>query len=166
MKVGFIAEWFGRQSLKKVFTEIEGALAVKYDIVSRPLEHFYSSPRKQQELNEHFLRRCDVTVGQLDDKILRVRERIGGRPPLIGFLLGTMSSGGFGLIRTVGHLTSADVLIVNCAGDLEIARKFFTNAQLHYLPFPFEESVFFPADEFTWHRARLSSHTAAPAGSI
>lgn len=147
MKVGFIAESFGMESLKHVFGGLERTLAERNEVVYRPLEYYYASPTRQGDLCEDFLKSCDVLVGRIDEDILKLRERFGGHPPLVGFLMGTMSRGAIELAPLTGHLKSTDVLVGNCTGDLEIVRKFFSNAQMRKLPFAVDESVFYPADE-------------------
>jgi glycosyltransferase involved in cell wall biosynthesis len=147
MKVGFIAESFGMESLKHVFGGLERTLAERNEVVYRPLEYYYASPTRQGDLCEDFLKSCDVLVGRIDEDILKLRERLGGHPPLIGFLMGTMSRGAIELAPLTGHLKSTDVLVGNCTGDLEIVRKFFSNAQMRKMPFAVDESLFYPADE-------------------
>lgn len=148
MKIGLIAESFGMESLKHVFQGLERTLAQHHEVVYRPLEYFYTSARKQGNLCEDFLNSCDIVVGRIDEEILRSREHLDRQPPLVGFLMGTMSRGAAELAALTSHLKSTDVLVGNCTGDLEITRKFFSNAQTRKLPFSVDESVFYPADEY------------------
>lgn len=148
MNVGFVAaEDIGMQSLKYVFEGIGESLAKRHNVTHRPLEFFYSSPRRQEELNEQFLLNSEVMVGKLDEGILRSRERLDRQPPLIGLLLGVMSRGGGELPKVFRYLKSTDVLVGNCSGDVEIAARFFNNGQTRILPFTFDESTFHPIDE-------------------
>jgi glycosyltransferase involved in cell wall biosynthesis len=147
MKIGLIAESFGMESLKHVFQGLERSLAQHHEVVYRPLEYHYTSAHNQENLCEDFLNSCDIVVGRIDEEILKSREHLDRQPPLVGFLMGTMSRGGAELAALTSHLKSTDVLVGNCTGDLEITRKFFTNAQLRKLPFSVDESVFYPADE-------------------
>lgn len=147
MKIGLVADSFGMESLKHVFQGLERTLAQRHEVVYRPLEYFYTSARQQGNLCEDFLNSCDIVVGRIDEEILRSRERLDRQPPIVGFLMGTMSRGATELAPLTAHLKSTDVLVGNCTGDLEITRKFFSNAQMRKLPFAVDESVFYPADE-------------------
>ncbi|HKR11864.1 MAG TPA: glycosyltransferase family 4 protein [Pyrinomonadaceae bacterium] len=147
MKVGLIAESFGMESLKHVFQGLEQSLSQHHEVVYCPLEYYYTSPRRQSDLREEFLNNCDVVVGRIDEEILKSREHLGGRPPLVGFLMGTMSRGAAELATLKSHLRTTDVLVGNCTSDLEITRKFFANAQTRKLPFAVDGSVFYPADD-------------------
>lgn len=147
MKIGLIAESYGMESLKHVFQGLEQSLAQHHEVVYCPLEYYYTSARKQSNLREEFLSRCDVVVGRIDEEILKSRERLGGHPPMVGFLMGTMSRGAAEFATLTSHLRTSDVLVGNCTGDLEITRKFFNNAQTRKLPFAVDGSVFYPADE-------------------
>jgi hypothetical protein len=148
MKVGFIGESTGMmQSIEYVFQGIEHALAEKHEIIYRPLDIFYEAPHSREEMYENFLRSCDVLIGRIDGEVLQVRDRMGEQPPFIAMLLGTMSRGASDLAGVAGYLKSTDVLVGNCAGDVEIARKFFRNAQTRILPFVYDESTFYPSNE-------------------
>jgi glycosyltransferase involved in cell wall biosynthesis len=147
MNVGLIAEGLGMQSLKYVFEGIEQSLSKRHRVIHRPMEFFYSSPRRQEELHEEFLLNSDVIIGRIDEGVLRSRERLDRQPPLIGFLLGAISRGGGELSRLYRYLKSTDVLVGNCTGDVEITSKFFKNVQARNLPFAFDESTFQPVDE-------------------
>jgi len=148
MRVGLIAEGLGMVSLKYVFQAVEEGLSAKgHKVIHRPMEFFYASPRRRDELHEEFLRNSDLLIGRIDEAVLRVRERAVRQPPLIGYMLGTMSRGASDLARLYRFLKSTDVFVGNCTGDVEIARNFFSNAQVRLLPFSFDETTFYPADE-------------------
>jgi len=148
MNVGVIAEGVGIESMKYIFEGISQSLAKRHKVSHRPLEFFYCSPRRQEELNEQFVSDSDILVGLLDEGVLRTREHLDRRPPLLAFLCGAMSRGAGGnLPRVHRYLKSTDVLVGNCKGDVEIARKFFKNGQVRNLPFSFDESTFHPVGE-------------------
>lgn len=147
MRVGIIPDEFGILSVKSVFHELEQTLAKKHEIVRRSPEYFSASTSKQRTLCEDFLRKSDVTIGRIDDGILQVREELDHRPPLIGFLMGEMTRGAGDMFKWVPFLKTTDVLVGNCTGDVEITRKFLTNANIRKLPFSFDESTFQPIDE-------------------
>jgi glycosyltransferase involved in cell wall biosynthesis len=147
MKVGLIAHGFGMQSLRYVFQGIAQTLEERHEIVDFPYENYHVSPRKQEESYEELLLSCDVIIGRIDENVLRARSRISRQPPLIAFLLGTVSRGGSDLSVVARHLKTTDVLVGNCIADIEIVRKFFSNAQTRNLPFAFDESIFYPSGE-------------------
>lgn len=148
MNVGVVAEGVGIDSMKYHFEGINQSLAKRHNVTHRSMEIFYCSPRRQEELHEEFVSNSDILVGILDEGILRSRERLEHRPPLVGFLCGAMSRGAGGdLPRVHRFLKSTDLLVGNCDGDVEIARKFFRNGQVRNLPFSFDESTFQPMEE-------------------
>lgn len=148
MNVGVVAEGLGLESLKYIFEGIDRSLAKRHNVTHRPLEFFFSSPRRQEELHEQFISNSDILVGNLDEGVLRTRERLGRQPPLVGFFHGAMSRGAGGeLPRVHRYLKSTDFFVGNCSGDVEIAKKFFKNIQVRKLPFSFDESTFHPVEE-------------------
>jgi len=147
MRVGIIAEEFAMVSVASVFQELERTLAQRHEIVRRPLEYFYVSGRKQEAVCKDFLQQCDVAIGRLDEKVLRAREEMDHQPPIIGFLMGSMSRGAAEMALWSRYLKSGDILVGNCDGDVEITEKFFTNARIRKLPFAFDEANFYPVDE-------------------
>jgi glycosyltransferase involved in cell wall biosynthesis len=147
MRVGIIPDEFGILSVRSVFQELEQTLAKKHEIVRRSPEYFSVPASKQRTLCEDFLRKSDITIGRIDDGILQVREELDHRPPLIGFLMGEMTRGAGDMFKWVPYLKSTDVLVGNCTGDVEITKKFLSNAQIRKLPFSFNESTFQPIDE-------------------
>ena len=147
MKVGIIPDETSMVSVKSVFQILDQTLAERHEVVRRPPEYFYVSSDRQKELCEEFLLKCDIAIGRIDEKVLLARGQIQQQPPLIGFLMGEMSRGAAGMANWVRDLKSTDILVGNCTGDIEITRKFFTNAQIRMLPFAFDESTFYPIDE-------------------
>ena len=148
MNVGLVApKDIDTQSLKYVWEGIDQSLVKRHKVYHRPLEVFYSSPRKQEELNAQFLRNSDVMVGKFDEGLLRARERSDRQPPLMGLLLGAMSRGGPEFPPIYRYLKSTDVLVGNCSGDVEIAARVFKNCQARILPFVFDESTFHPVQK-------------------
>lgn len=147
MNVGLIAEGLGMQSLKYVFEGIEQSLVKQHKVHHRPMEFFYASPSRREELLEEFLSISDVVVGRIDEGVLQTRERLDHKPPLLGFLLGAISRGGGELSRLYRYLKSTDVFVGNCSGDVEIVTKFFKSCQARNLPFAFDESTFIAPEE-------------------
>ena len=147
MRIGIVPDEINMVSVKSVFQVLEQTLAPHHDIVHRPLEYFYASTDKQNALCEEFVRNCDLLAGRIDEKILATREQLERRPPLIGFLMGTMSRGAAEMSNWARYLRSTDIIVGNCDGDVGITSKFFTNATIRKLPFSIDESTFCPIDE-------------------
>jgi glycosyltransferase involved in cell wall biosynthesis len=147
MRVGVIAEDFALVSVTSVFQELERTLAQRHEIVRRPLEYYYVLGRKQDALCQDFLRSCDLVIGRIDDRVLRARDEIDPQPPVVGFLMGSMSRGAAEMSLWSRYLKPSDILVGNCDGDVRITEKFFRNARIRKLPFAFDESTFYPVDE-------------------
>src|SRR5262249_33854666 len=147
MKIGLITEVVGWNSMRYMYGGLTQALARHHEVIYRPFEYFYASRQRQEELLQDFLLSCDLLIGRADSKVLETRGHIGKDLPLICFLVGTMSRGAMDIAPVTRYLKSTDILVGNCTGDIEILRKFFTGAQIRNLPFAFDESAFYPADE-------------------
>jgi len=147
MRIGIVPDEINMVSVRSVFQVLEHTLARHHEIVRRPLEYFYASTSKQNALNEEFVGSCDLIAGRIDEKILTARDQIDRHPPLLGFLMGTMSRGAAEMSTWARFLRTTDIIVGNCDGDVGITSKFFTNAQIRKLPFSIDESTFSPIDE-------------------
>ena len=147
MNVGVVAEPIDMQSLKYIFNGLHESLTKRHKVNHRTMEFFYSSPNKQAELHDEFVRNSEILVGRIDERVFRARERLEWQPPIVCLLQGAISRGGGELPWVHRYLKSTDVLVGNCSGDIEIAAKFFENGQIRKLPFAFDESTFFAVDE-------------------
>jgi glycosyltransferase involved in cell wall biosynthesis len=147
MRIGIVPDEINMVSVKSVFQVLEQTLARHHEIIHRPLEYFYASSSKQNAMCEEFVRNCDLLAGRIDEKILAAREQLERRPPLLGFLMGTMSRGAAEMSAWARYLRSTDIIVGNCDGDVGITSKFFTNATVRKLPFSIDESTFFPIAE-------------------
>ena len=143
MKIGLIPQFYGADSLKYVWASIERALSDKHEVIYRPLEYFNALKSRQPEILKDLFGRCDVLMGHIEKEVLECRETIDKPLPLIGILFGTMSRGGPDLVDATQYLKTTDMLVGNCTADLEIARKFFNNAEMRFLPFVYDESNFY-----------------------
>lgn len=143
MKVGLIPQFYGADSLKYVWSSIETALSDKHEVIYRPLEYFNAVKNRQPEILKDLFNRCDILMGHIEKEVLECRETVCKPLPLIGILFGTMSRGGPDLVDAIQHLRTTDLLVGNCTSDLEIARRFFNNAEMRLLPFVYDESKFY-----------------------
>src|SRR5689334_12276927 len=147
MNVGVIAEPIDMQSLKYIFDGLDQGLTKRHKVIHRTMEFLYSSPHRQAELHDEFVRSAEILVGRIDERVFQARERLEWQPPIVCLLQGAISRGGGELPWVHRYLKSTDVLVGNCSGDVEIAAKFFENGQIRKLPFAFDESTFFAVDE-------------------
>jgi hypothetical protein len=71
--------------------------------------------------------------------------------------MGALVRGAHALGRAAHHLRASDILVVNCAAEVEIAERFFENARVALVPFAIDGGTFFPlpAEERAAVRARL-----------
>ncbi|HEX8321105.1 glycosyltransferase family 4 protein [Longimicrobium sp.] len=155
MKVGL--NWFTQFSLDSIRTvskNLFDALSERHELVFLPHEYPYVGDDERRLMLERFLDSCDVVAGALNSSMLAVRQRMGGTVPFVPFLLGTLPRGGWAIRGELPYLNTNDVLLANCAADLELARKFFHNALVRVVPFPVDARVFFPLDDAARAEAR------------
>ena len=142
------------ESLRYVIRSLKDAASSRHELVFLPQTYICASPEEEQAMNEELVRSCDVIVGSASVSVPETRHRIGSDVPIVSLTLGVLSRGGFGVDVQVPYLTSNDVLVVNCTSDRELARKFFTNAQVRLLPFAIDGAQFYPLDEAERRTAR------------
>ncbi|HEU4562011.1 MAG TPA: glycosyltransferase [Longimicrobium sp.] len=135
------------ESLKHVQKSMTDAITARHELVLMPAAYNYASGDDLQRLVREFVESCDVIVGSPMGLFPAVRQQIGSRVPLVGYLLGTLQRGGWGLDVHVPNLNTNDVFVANCTADLELAHKYFDNAQARLLPFAVDDRVFYPVDE-------------------
>lgn len=147
MKIGMINDSIMLASLEYLYSSVERALGGEHEIVYRPPEYWHSYGGRRDELNDEMIRNSDVLLGWIDDALLEARGRVGKHVPYIWFGLGNMTRG-FSKLRTnAPFFKTTDVLVCNCTGDVEVARKFLSNAPMRVLPISYDESSFYPSDE-------------------
>jgi glycosyltransferase involved in cell wall biosynthesis len=143
-------------SLRHVIRNTEAVLSARYEVVRRPDHYWNSSPSERRQLNEIFCQDCEVLLGPFDPLLIEHRATLNKPVPYICLLFGAPCRG-FSELRTHWHhLTTSDILVGNCVGDLALTNKFFQAADVVLLPFPFDNSVFFPQDSESRIRDKLS----------
>lgn len=156
MKIGMLSNLPMLESLKYFFRGIDTVLGGRHETFYRPPEYMHSSKDRQAEMTRDLIRNCDVVLGPTDEMFLETRDSVSKNTPYIWFPFGSVPRGLPDLVNYWQHFKTTDLLVVNCAADLKIMRKFFDNAQLRLLPFVFDESVFYPLDETTRQAMRAS----------
>lgn len=152
-------------SLRYVAKSMTDAITARHELVFLPPEYNYASGETLVRMTEDYLRSIDVLVGCPSGMLPEVRQRMGSSVPFVGFLLGVLSRSGWDLEDQVPFLTSNDVFVANCTADLELAGRYFSNAQARLLPFAVDESVFYPVDEAE-RRAIRERHGFRPVDRI
>ncbi|MFY9622115.1 MAG: glycosyltransferase family 4 protein [Pyrinomonadaceae bacterium] len=89
----------------------------------------------------------DVVLGTMDEMFLETRERVGKHTPYIWFPFGSVTRGFPDLRNRLQYFKSTDIIVCHCEAEMEITQKFFTNAQLRYVPFVYDDSIFYPLAE-------------------
>jgi glycosyltransferase involved in cell wall biosynthesis len=147
MKIGFIHYVYNNDSLKYFWgSSFDMALGNRHEVIHLPREFYNASKSGRWEVLQDLCNKCDVLMGEFYPDALECREKIGKPIPIIGNLSGLMSRGG-GYIRNIAqYLKTTDIIIGNCAGDLGITKKFFSNAEMRILPFSFDEATFYPIE--------------------
>jgi glycosyltransferase involved in cell wall biosynthesis len=146
---------FPLDSIQYVARSLMEAVSTRHEVVFLPPEYVYRSDEDARRMSEEFVRNCDVLVGLPSEPVLAARQRIGSSVPFVCFLLGMLPRGGWALRGAIRHLTTRDVLLANSTADVELAHKFFCNAQVRLVPFAFDERVFYPLDAAERSAARV-----------
>jgi glycosyltransferase involved in cell wall biosynthesis len=149
MKIGVVT-YFRHDalaSLAHVRSMTAAVLQDRHELVPYPVDYAFASLERQQQLLHEWLVRCDAVVGPIDDRILQVRHATGCGTPYVGLLLGHLSRGAIPLATAYRYLRASDVLVGNCTADLALADLFLANAAVERVPFGFDASKFYPADQ-------------------
>jgi glycosyltransferase involved in cell wall biosynthesis len=147
VKIGMINDSIMLASLEHLYSSIERALGKQHEIVYRPPEFWHSYGSRREGMNDDMIRNCDILIGWIDDALLEARQRVGKHVPYIWFGLGNMTRGFYKLKANAQYFKTTDMLVCNCTGDVEVARKFLSNAPMRILPISYDESNFYPSDE-------------------
>ncbi len=149
MKIGIVTYFRhdAMASLAYVRSTTAAVLEANHELQPYSTEFPLASGPRRRQLLEEWLLSCDAIVGPIDELLLKVREEAGCRTPYICLLLGHLSRGAMPLATAHRYLRTSDVLIGNCTADLALADLFFQNATVDCVPFGFDASKYYPADE-------------------
>ena len=64
------------QSLKYIFDGLDQSLTKRHKVNRRTMEFLFSSPDRQAELHDEFVRNADILVGRIDERVFQARERL------------------------------------------------------------------------------------------
>jgi glycosyltransferase involved in cell wall biosynthesis len=158
VKIGIVNNaWHGTDaSLMHVAYTTAAALAHGHDLQPHPAEYPFARPARQWELLKAWMAGCDAIVGSVESRLFQAREELDRKPPYICLLMGTLSRGGAWLISAHPYLRTSDLLIGNCQSDMALAKNFFANATVRCVPFAYDESLYYPADEGAQSALRAS----------
>jgi glycosyltransferase involved in cell wall biosynthesis len=136
-------------SVRSIFRSFYNAVAARHDVVFLPPEYGYVPAAEQERIAEEFVQSCDVIAGWPHPATAAARRRVGKDVPLIRFFLGEIAYGAWYMKSFMDDLNTNDVFLVNCASDLVLAEKLFTNLPVAMVPLPFDPGALTPlgADE-------------------
>ncbi|HEX8283188.1 MAG TPA: glycosyltransferase family 4 protein [Pyrinomonadaceae bacterium] len=154
MKIGMVNNSHMLTSLQYLFDGIEQVLGERHETVYRPPQYLHSPKSRREEMTKDLILNCDVALGWMDDTLLETRERVGKHLPYVWFPLGGMTRGFAELKTNARHLKTTDLIVCHCSAEVEIVRRFTSNAQVRLLPFVFDESTFYPLDEAARQQAK------------
>ena len=148
MKIGLARheDTEGWDSLRYVHRTLEQALKDRHEIVYFTPKYRLYSKEKRLDLAREFVSKCDLIFNRENIEVYEARMEVGKHIPIIHYLLGDMARGAPVLARVGKYLTNTDILVSSCTADVEIVRKFFSNAQIRLLPFAIEHEQFYPLD--------------------
>src|SRR5262245_38154291 len=146
MKIGLTLSDVGG-SLVHVYKSTIETLEQEHELIYCPPASWLLSEAQQKAALRDILVSCDVLLGRPEfDLVLEVRQNIDKQIPYVCLMDGVLPRGNTWM-KNYHLFRTTDVLLVNCAGDLEIANNFFENAQVRLLPYLFRESDFYPLSE-------------------
>ncbi len=155
MKIGMINDLPMLESLNYLFSDLEIVLR-EHETFSRPPEYLHASKIRRQEMTKELILKADVVLGTMDEMFLETRERLGKHIPYIWFPFGSVTRGFPDLRSSIKYFKSTDVIVCHCEAEIEITRTFFTNAQLRYVPFVYDDSIFRPLTESARQAAKAA----------
>lgn len=131
-------------SVRSLFDRLYDAVAARHEVVFLPPRHFNAPAADQARMADEFVRNSDVIVGWPRHATAAARRRVGKDVPLIRFFLGEISHGAWHMQSYRDDLDTNDVFLVNCASDLVLAEKLFTNLPAAVIPLPFDPGALSP----------------------
>jgi glycosyltransferase involved in cell wall biosynthesis len=133
-----------QESLRQVARRLHDALAERNELIYSPSEAAYQAGESYPAIAADFVRSCDVIVGHVSDVVLEARRQLRSDVPCILHLLGGLPRGAFGWRSLFPLMTTGDVLVANSTADVALAAQFLRNAQVHLVPFAFDDRVYYP----------------------
>ena len=151
MRVGLARAAFELESVRYAARSLATILAEQHELCYLQPGFDYSTWFERERAADAMVERCDVVVGFVSDPtvalLLAARQRRKLRVPFIVFVLGAFPRGAAGIRQIAADLTTNDTLVVNCAADADLARRFFSNARIALIPFALEDNVYFPVSD-------------------
>ncbi|HEX6371055.1 MAG TPA: glycosyltransferase [Longimicrobium sp.] len=145
---------FSLTSLRRIARCFYTELSERHELVFLPQEYPYVSEQEKERMAEAFLQGCDVVAGVLDPALLAARRRLNSSVPFVFFTFGDLAVGGWEVRQNMASLTDRDVILVNCTSEVELAEKFFANANVRIVPFALDRSAFYVLDDEERRAAR------------
>ena len=146
MKIGIINDLPMLPSLNYLFSGLE-TIVEKHQTFRRPPEYLHASNVRREEMTKELILKSDVIVGTMDEMMLQTRERVGKHVPYVWFPFASVTRSFPDMRHNHQYFKSTDIIVCHCEAEVEITRKFFTNARLRYVPFIYDDSIFYPLEE-------------------
>ncbi|HEX7331335.1 MAG TPA: glycosyltransferase family 4 protein [Pyrinomonadaceae bacterium] len=146
MKIGLINDLPMLESLNYLFSAFED-IRHKHETIYRPPEYLHASRIRREEMTRDLILKSDIIVGTTDEIFLETREKVGKHIPYLWFPFGSVTRGFPDLRKPLKYFKSTDIIVCHCEAEIEITERFFTNAQLRYVPFVYDDSIFYPLSE-------------------
>ena len=145
MNIGLLYNKSGEvmDSMKHVFSCTEHVLRRRHELIFRDDGYWTSNSSEKEHVNVALLQKCDILLGPVDDVLLSTREKTRSDIPYLVLLLGNTARGLTGLRTCWQQLTTRDILVCNCRGDVDICNTFFENSTTHVLPFAYDDTTFY-----------------------
>jgi glycosyltransferase involved in cell wall biosynthesis len=149
MKVGIVTYYVYDpiHSISHVRATTMSALKGDHELIPYPREFAVASPQRREELLREWLVNCDVLLGGHDGLLLRARAAMTRPTPFVCLLMGGLTEGGWRFAGDHRRMYTSDVLVGNCEADAIVARNFFPNATIAMVPFPYDETIYYPTDD-------------------
>jgi len=146
MKIGLMTyQWQDMESLHYLARLTDYSLRGRHELRYCPPQYLQISRDQRMALVKEWVEGCDVLVIPVDEMVLRARsEVVGNKPPSVTFLMGGPSRGGRNVASICQYLRTSDVLIGNCVAEVEQCRALLPDATLRMLPFPVDDTKFYP----------------------
>lgn len=156
MKIGYVPPKGAFVSIDYERHLTAAALSPRHELRTYPAEYSFAAPARRRELLREWVSGCEAFIGTLDVDVLEARREIDRCIPWAIFMMGRMPRGAVTMPDKHRYLHTHDVFLCNSTPDVVLGRKFFPNGIFRVVPFPIDETQFFPSDEETKAATRAS----------
>ncbi|MGH9347562.1 MAG: glycosyltransferase [Vicinamibacterales bacterium] len=158
MRIGLMTyEWQDMESLHYMSRLTDVSLRDRHEVLYCPPQYLHLPRAERMTLVKAWVGACDVLVVPIDQVVLQARSEIGPLgPPCVALVMGVPSRGGREIASTYKYLRTSDLLVGNCVAEVEQSRAMLPNAAVRLLPFPVDDTRFYPESPKVIDAARRS----------